>query len=1288
MMNKYFLKLAIHLFMCCSILIGQKIVNMNGTYDLDGDNMLEFISLELNPNKDIFPKLVRYYEIDADGYQTIIWEFIPPVALEGDFVDAKIGDVNGDGVPELVVVMNLTRFGDNSTPHVFIATYDWDGTHFSEIPSASLDIGKENKSLRCNNFQLLDQDADGEQEIVLSLGSPFRGFAIVNSSPTGLSIVKKIRPDQLLVGSGLLYVAALDYDFDGYDDVVAFSPDGSIVKAQPFYNIGGVFDSGHLVKKEVEGLSGILTHSLELTDWDSDGFSDVLVSFNSGDIIAFTLTPATLVIDLLPITSGPLTQICVADFNQDTYKDVLTLSSEINALTLISGKDGGVDNIENAMRKIPTEMQVFSMLPMMKSGVYNGNVLLSGWDGSINSTYIVQLGKKSDKLDQGYLITSDFIQKQLPSLLSVAKDVEPEISERYIEIEPSDNKPLEPQQEQRIITDLGESPSNYIPNAIYLNQKEGKVLKEQPRVTIPKKIVRTLEAPKMPKPKESIGEKLPKHVLPRYVLRPGEPFLYEIPKDSSDEFYSFRWENQPPKGMYFLYESKAINWIPSDKQLDAFPISYMVRMKVDEIMEATTGSNEDTQIFKATPVLESRDESIWVYVNDPPRFLTEPSITEFIAGSKFSYEPIIQDRNKDANIKLELEVYPDGMVIENNIIYWETDSSHVEVYDVRVIATDGFQRTAQEFQLFSRAGVKILSSAPKKATVGEKYSYSIKVWKQKADQKINYKLFTGPEGMILHPDGSVSWTPNPLQVDTVKYSIIASHGVATDSQYVSLFVNHPPVIKNAPIMMNTISVGGIWDFEIDVYDPNKNDPLVFTANKLPPGMRMDPHTGFLRWEPTMNELDFHELEIEISDGHESRIIESEFFVNSPINIVSVPSMSATVGEEYTYPLIINDKNQGSLLPFKRVVKIEDLSNIRMYSINITDDVALANIDRFLGDWHNAEAIYFVDPKYPADSLVSRLNLKRYTHSVFFEDDRLWVLLETLDGRTIKVKDFLWEFFHGNKGKPPRVIVERVSPIRYSLLDFPQGMEIDRSSGTIRWTPTVEQTDAQRVTVVASDGYSKDEQTFEIYANQLPTIVSNPPHMGLVGELFKYQVRVDDKNENASLEFTLMKGPHGMQMDRYGKILWVPKAAQINNNTFEVSVSDGFGTDTQSGKIFVNNAPTVVSNPKPVGLTGHSWRYKVATEDLNGDKVAYRAVRLPKYARFDKKKAILEWTPRKNQLGMNDFIVMAIDEHGATSTHDFQVHVFHDPSSRQLVNTGWPLMLTFVGVVFAWGMAQI
>ncbi len=428
----------------------------------------------------------------------------------------------------------------------------------------------------------------------------------------------------------------------------------------------------------------------ELTDWDSDGFFDVLVSFNSGDIIAFTLTPATLVIDEVPVTAGPLTQVALEDYNQDSFEDILTLSSDINSLTLISGKDGGIEGVENAMRHIPSDMQIFCMVPMSKAGLYSGSVLVSGWDGQENSTYVVVLGKKSDRLDQGYLITSDFIEKQLPGLLSNTEDVNPEIPEVYIEVLPEDKNPLEPQQQEKIITDLGQSPSSYIPNTLFPDQREGKVLKEQPRMSIPKKIVRTLEAPKMPKPKETVGQRLPKHVLPRYVLRPGQPFLYEIAKDSTDEFYSFRWESQPPKGMYFLYESKAINWVPTDKQLDAFPISYMVRMKIDEIMETTTGSNETQQVFKATPVLESRDEGLWIYVNDPPRFLTQPTITEFIAGSTFRYEPVVQDRNKDSVIKYELEVAPDGMTIDDGILTWKTDSAHVEVYDVRLIATDGF----------------------------------------------------------------------------------------------------------------------------------------------------------------------------------------------------------------------------------------------------------------------------------------------------------------------------------------------------------------------------------------------------------------------------------------------------------------------------------------------------------------------------------------------------------------------------------------------------------------------
>ena len=44
-----------------SIGFSEKIIHMNGTYDLDGDNMLEFLALEIDPETDVFPSIVRFY---------------------------------------------------------------------------------------------------------------------------------------------------------------------------------------------------------------------------------------------------------------------------------------------------------------------------------------------------------------------------------------------------------------------------------------------------------------------------------------------------------------------------------------------------------------------------------------------------------------------------------------------------------------------------------------------------------------------------------------------------------------------------------------------------------------------------------------------------------------------------------------------------------------------------------------------------------------------------------------------------------------------------------------------------------------------------------------------------------------------------------------------------------------------------------------------------------------------------------------------------------------------------
>ncbi|MBT4144126.1 MAG: VCBS repeat-containing protein [Candidatus Marinimicrobia bacterium] len=1279
-----FILLALHL----SFGQSQKLIHLDGTYDLDGDKWLEFIALGLNPVDEYFPSTVEYYELDEDGYQVKKWEFSPPSEMDGYFVNAMIGDIQGDGFPDLITVMNLSRLGDNASPHVFIAVYDWNGETFSELPIATLDIGKQGQSLRCNNFALLDMDADGVQEIVLALGSPFRGFAFVGMDEnTHLSVIKKIRPNDLLVGSGLLYAGVVDYDSDGYDDLIAISPEGNVLKAQAFYNVGGVFDAGALIKKTYQGLSNINHRSMVLSDWDADGFQDLVIPFGSGDMLALTLTPAALAFDRLPISGGPLSQIITEDFDQDTYSDLLILSSTLNQISFYSGKSGRLDELSTSITETSESFQISTMIPLVQQGNYTGQILASGWNGNENVIYAVNIGEKSESFEQGFIISAEFIANQLPEMLSNTQEEETQLPDVFAETY-QDRTPESPQQEIEIITDLGETPKKNIPAALEPGESKISVLKEQPQSSAPKKISRTLETPKQPKPIETVGQRLPKHILPRYVLSPNEQFVYELPRKSNEEFHSFRWERPPPKGMFFHYETRSIRWVPTNEQLDAFPISFHVKMKVNEIVEPDINDGNQVEAYKVVPVLEARDEEMWIYVNDPPQFLSSPVDTEFVAGAVFTYQALVRDLNKDAKLQFVLENAPKGMMLNEDILSWKTDSSHVDVYDIRLVVSDGFDRKANEFKLFARAGIKILSNAPAEAQVGEPYTYPIKIWRQQKEKTVQYKLLKSPDGMTMDKRGLVSWTPNPVQVDTIPYTVMVSHGVATDTQFVNLFVNHPPIIRKAPPPMNLINLGDTWDFQIEVDDPNKTDQLVYTAHVLPEGMRMDPYLGRLRWDPTKDNLDFSKLKIEISDGHESRTIESEFFVNAPTNIVSIPPMSATVGEEYKYSVMLVDENKGALLPFDRLVKIDDVSQIRIYSINISDDVYLENIHRYISDWQNAEAIYQLNKDYPADTLLSRLNLKKYTHSVFFENNRLYTILETIDDRTIKMKDFLWEFFQGNKGKPPRLVVEKLSPFKYTLSEFPEGMEVDERTGTISWTPTKDQVDKQKITFIASDGYSRDEQSYEIYSNHLPTIVSNPARMGLVGELYKYQVRVEDRNENANLEYTLLRGPHGMQMDKYGRILWVPKAAQINYSSFEVQVSDGYGKDIQTGKMYINMPPTLLSIPKPVGLTGHTWRYKLVAEDLNSDKISFRPVRLPKYARYNKKKNLVTWAPKKNQMGANDFIFMAIDERGATTAHEFQVHVFYDPSAKQLINTGWPLMLTFVGVVFAWGMAQI
>ena len=100
----------------------------------------------------------------------------------------------------------------------------------------------------------------------------------------------------------------------------------------------------------------------------------------------------------------------------------------------------------------------------------------------------------------------------------------------------------------------------------------------------------------------------------------------------------------------------------------------------------------------------------------------------------------------------------------------------------------------------------------------------------------------------------------------------------------------------------------------------------------------------------------------------------------------------------------------------------------------------------------------------------------------------------------------------------------------------------------------------------------------------------------------------------------------MQLSNTGKLVWIPKASQMNKHVFEIKVSDGYHEDTQTGRVFVNIPPSIISKPKPVSLTGYEYRYRVVAEDLNDDKISFRSIRLPNMLPSIKKQASLNGGP--------------------------------------------------------------
>ena len=212
-----------------------KTTHLEGTYDLDGDGFQEFVSIESGSENNKNISVIRYYELNAEGYQQMTWELKAPEGLLGNFVDVKIGDLDGDGIPELITVSNLAEAGENQLLQPVAFYYSWDGEKFTEEAGSVLNLSSGRNFIRGHNFALMDYDGDMDQELAVSLGSPLREIVILDLNENGAwRVVQTLKLNGMRSGIGAIYVASTDWNRDGFDEIIAFSPEGDVLRTQSF----------------------------------------------------------------------------------------------------------------------------------------------------------------------------------------------------------------------------------------------------------------------------------------------------------------------------------------------------------------------------------------------------------------------------------------------------------------------------------------------------------------------------------------------------------------------------------------------------------------------------------------------------------------------------------------------------------------------------------------------------------------------------------------------------------------------------------------------------------------------------------------------------------------------------------------------------------------------------------------------------------------------------------------------------------------------------------------------
>lgn len=236
-------------------------------------------------------------------------------------------------------------------------------------------------------------------------------------------------------------------------------------------------------------------------------------------------------------------------------------------------------------------------------------------------------------------------------------------------------------------------------------------------------------------------------------------------------------------------------------------------------------------------------------------------------------------------------------------------------------------------------------------------------------------------------------------------------------------------------------------------------------------------------------------------------------------------------------------------------------------------------------------------------------------------------------------------------------------ISYELIESPENLSVDKTSGIVTWLPTQEQVGKHDIKVKIEDSRGATSDYFwSIWvqpSNDPPVIISQPDTVAQEDNLFRYDLVVSDPDPGDVFFPTLINGPPGVSIDSTGSLTWVPSQSQIGEHQIELIVRDK--DDVEANQVF-SVLVTKTNDPPEFILVGDStitedrlYEHPLIASDEDDENLTYTLNGGPD-GMVLKDPNILSWLPEETDAGSHEINVSVMDPSGLSDTLSYRVLV--------------------------------